>query len=50
MNHLPIDPEEAPWTEEYWEFAEERANLYHQQMMEQEEMHDWECHNCRIPS
>ena len=50
MNHLPIDPDEAPWTEEYAEFNEARSQRRHLILMEQAELDDWERHNCRIAS
>ena len=48
--HMPIDPDEAPWTDEYAELEETRAEIYRQRMIEQAEEIAWEQHHLLLPS
>ena len=50
MSYLPIDPDEAPWTDEYAERQEERAEFYRQRMIEQAEQDAWDRYHLLIPS
>lgn len=47
---LPLDPDEAPWTDEYEELREARAELYRERMIEQAEEIAWAQHHLLLPS
>ena len=50
MNRLPIDPDEAPWTEEYEELQHDRSEFIRQRMIEQAEEIAWQKHHLLLPS
>jgi len=47
---LPLDPEEAPWTDEYEERMQERRDLYRERMIEQSEELAWNQYHLLSPS
>ena len=47
---LPLDPEDAPWTDEYEEREQARKELFRQRMIEQSEQLAWNQEHLFSPS